>query len=189
MGPAGAGIGVILPKDVLARLKLVKGDTVFLTDAVSDCSVPSKKRRRNGRHRHSHCAGAAGALRRFRHHDLHPCSQGGCRGCGQPVGCAQSRCVMNVGYRCGPGSENSLDQPFTFDHQQLGRLTGGDRHIAVFQNGRQAWGRRHVRTQDDAALNSVRVPPQRALPSAGDMSGTVCGSVIGPNKPSRREDC
>lgn len=29
----GNSVGVILPKDVLARLKLEKGDTVFLTDA------------------------------------------------------------------------------------------------------------------------------------------------------------
>jgi putative addiction module antidote len=29
----GNSLGVILPKDVLARLKLVKGDTVFLTEA------------------------------------------------------------------------------------------------------------------------------------------------------------
>ena len=28
----GNSVGVILPKDVLARLKLEKGDTVFLTD-------------------------------------------------------------------------------------------------------------------------------------------------------------
>lgn len=29
----GNSVGVILPKEVLARLKLQKGDTVFLTDA------------------------------------------------------------------------------------------------------------------------------------------------------------
>lgn len=29
----GNSVGIILPKDVLARLKLEKGDTVFLTDA------------------------------------------------------------------------------------------------------------------------------------------------------------
>ena len=29
----GNSVGVILPKEVLARLKLVKGDTVFLTEA------------------------------------------------------------------------------------------------------------------------------------------------------------
>jgi putative addiction module antidote len=29
----GNSVGVILPKEVLARLKLEKGDTVFLTDA------------------------------------------------------------------------------------------------------------------------------------------------------------
>ena len=28
----GNSVGVILPKDVLARLKLEKGDTVFITD-------------------------------------------------------------------------------------------------------------------------------------------------------------
>jgi putative addiction module antidote len=30
----GNSVGVILPKEVLARLKLEKGDTVYLTDAV-----------------------------------------------------------------------------------------------------------------------------------------------------------
>ena len=30
----GNSVGVILPKEVLARLKLEKGDTVFVTDAV-----------------------------------------------------------------------------------------------------------------------------------------------------------
>jgi putative addiction module antidote len=30
----GNSVGVILPKDVLARLKLAKGDMVFVTDAV-----------------------------------------------------------------------------------------------------------------------------------------------------------
>ena len=29
----GNSVGVILPKEVLARLKLAKGDTVFVTDA------------------------------------------------------------------------------------------------------------------------------------------------------------
>jgi putative addiction module antidote len=29
----GNSLGVILPRDVLARLKLVKGDTVFLTES------------------------------------------------------------------------------------------------------------------------------------------------------------
>jgi putative addiction module antidote len=29
----GNSVGVILPKEVLARLKLAKGDTVFLTEA------------------------------------------------------------------------------------------------------------------------------------------------------------
>jgi putative addiction module antidote len=31
----GNSVGVILPKEVLARLKLEKGDTVFLTDAAN----------------------------------------------------------------------------------------------------------------------------------------------------------
>jgi putative addiction module antidote len=31
----GNSVGVILPKEVLARLKLGKGDTVFVTDAVN----------------------------------------------------------------------------------------------------------------------------------------------------------
>ena len=31
----GNSVGVILPKEVLARLKLEKGDTVFLTEAVN----------------------------------------------------------------------------------------------------------------------------------------------------------
>ncbi|GAD24740.1 AbrB/MazE/SpoVT family DNA-binding domain-containing protein [Acidovorax sp. MR-S7] len=31
----GNSVGVILPKEVLARLKLAKGDTVFLTDAAN----------------------------------------------------------------------------------------------------------------------------------------------------------
>ena len=30
----GNSVGLILPKEVLARLKLEKGDTVFVTDAV-----------------------------------------------------------------------------------------------------------------------------------------------------------
>jgi len=30
----GNSVGVILPKETLARFKLVKGDTVFITDAV-----------------------------------------------------------------------------------------------------------------------------------------------------------
>lgn len=29
----GNSVGVILPKEILARLKLTKGDTVFVTDA------------------------------------------------------------------------------------------------------------------------------------------------------------
>lgn len=35
----GNSVGVILPKEVLARLKLVKGDTVFLTDAVNGVTL------------------------------------------------------------------------------------------------------------------------------------------------------
>jgi putative addiction module antidote len=31
----GNSVGVILPKEVLARLKLAKGDTVFVTDAAN----------------------------------------------------------------------------------------------------------------------------------------------------------
>ena len=31
----GNSVGVILPKEVLARLKLVKGDAVFITDAAN----------------------------------------------------------------------------------------------------------------------------------------------------------
>ncbi len=31
----GNSVGIILPKDVLARLKLEKGDTVFVTDAAN----------------------------------------------------------------------------------------------------------------------------------------------------------
>jgi putative addiction module antidote len=31
----GNSVGVILPKEVLARLKLAKGDTVFLTEAAN----------------------------------------------------------------------------------------------------------------------------------------------------------
>ena len=31
---SGNSVGVILPKEMLARLKLEKGDTVFVTDAV-----------------------------------------------------------------------------------------------------------------------------------------------------------
>jgi putative addiction module antidote len=31
----GNSVGVILPKEVLARLKLEKGDSVFVTDAVN----------------------------------------------------------------------------------------------------------------------------------------------------------
>jgi putative addiction module antidote len=31
----GNSVGLILPKEVLARLKLQKGDTVFVTDAVN----------------------------------------------------------------------------------------------------------------------------------------------------------
>jgi putative addiction module antidote len=35
----GNSVGVILPKDVLARLKLEKGDTVFVTDAVNGVTL------------------------------------------------------------------------------------------------------------------------------------------------------
>ena len=31
----GNSVGLILPKEVLARLKVAKGDTVFVTDAVN----------------------------------------------------------------------------------------------------------------------------------------------------------
>ena len=33
----GNSVGVILPKEVLARLKLVKGDSFFLTDTAPRC--------------------------------------------------------------------------------------------------------------------------------------------------------
>ncbi len=35
----GNSVGVILPKDVLARLKLVKGDTVFVTEATNGITL------------------------------------------------------------------------------------------------------------------------------------------------------
>ena len=35
----GNSVGVILPKDVLARLKLGKGDMVFVTDAVNGITL------------------------------------------------------------------------------------------------------------------------------------------------------
>jgi putative addiction module antidote len=35
----GNSVGVILPKETLARLKLVKGDTVFVTDAVNGITI------------------------------------------------------------------------------------------------------------------------------------------------------
>jgi putative addiction module antidote len=35
----GNSVGVILPKDVLARLRLEKGDTVFVTDAVNGVTL------------------------------------------------------------------------------------------------------------------------------------------------------
>ena len=35
----GKSVGLILPKDVLARLKLEKGDTVYLTDAPGSISI------------------------------------------------------------------------------------------------------------------------------------------------------
>jgi putative addiction module antidote len=35
----GNSVGLILPKEVLARLKLVKGDTVYLTDSASGVNL------------------------------------------------------------------------------------------------------------------------------------------------------
>ena len=35
----GNSVGVILPKEVLARLKLQKGDTVFVTDAANGITL------------------------------------------------------------------------------------------------------------------------------------------------------
>jgi putative addiction module antidote len=35
----GNSVGVILPKDVLARLRLVKGDSVFLTEAANGVTL------------------------------------------------------------------------------------------------------------------------------------------------------
>jgi putative addiction module antidote len=35
----GNSVGVILPKEVLARLKLEKGDTVFVTEAVNGVTL------------------------------------------------------------------------------------------------------------------------------------------------------
>ena len=35
----GNSVGVILPKEVLARLKLGKGDTVFVTDATNGITL------------------------------------------------------------------------------------------------------------------------------------------------------
>ena len=35
----GNSVGVILPKEVLARLKLQKGDTVYLTDAANGVNL------------------------------------------------------------------------------------------------------------------------------------------------------
>ncbi len=35
----GNSVGIILPKEVLARLKLEKGDTVFLTDAPGAATI------------------------------------------------------------------------------------------------------------------------------------------------------
>lgn len=37
----GNSVGLILPKEVLARLKLEKGDTVFLTDAPGGVTITS----------------------------------------------------------------------------------------------------------------------------------------------------
>ncbi len=35
----GNSVGVILPKDILARLKLEKGDTLFVTDAANGINL------------------------------------------------------------------------------------------------------------------------------------------------------
>jgi putative addiction module antidote len=35
----GNSVGLILPKEILARLKLEKGDTVFVTDAVNGITL------------------------------------------------------------------------------------------------------------------------------------------------------
>jgi putative addiction module antidote len=35
----GNSVGVILPKDVLARLKVAKGDTLFLTEAANGLTL------------------------------------------------------------------------------------------------------------------------------------------------------
>ncbi len=35
----GNSVGVILPKEVLARLKLAKGDTVFMTETPEGCAL------------------------------------------------------------------------------------------------------------------------------------------------------
>lgn len=35
----GNSLGVILPKEVLARLKVVKGDTIFLTEAANGLTL------------------------------------------------------------------------------------------------------------------------------------------------------
>ena len=35
----GNSVGVILPKEALARLKLVKGDTLFLTESVNGLNL------------------------------------------------------------------------------------------------------------------------------------------------------
>lgn len=35
----GNSVGVILPKEVLARLKLEKGDTVFMTETPDGCAL------------------------------------------------------------------------------------------------------------------------------------------------------
>ena len=35
----GNSVGVILPKEVLARLKLEKGDTVFVTETPDGCAL------------------------------------------------------------------------------------------------------------------------------------------------------
>lgn len=35
----GNSVGVILPKEVLARLKLEKGDTIFMTETPEGCAL------------------------------------------------------------------------------------------------------------------------------------------------------
>ena len=49
----GNSVGVILPKEVLAQMKLEKGDTVFVTEAANGASrsrrtTPSSRRQMDG---------------------------------------------------------------------------------------------------------------------------------------------